>query len=203
MDYFILSGSTSRGDQYSPNDRAAVIDLWLEEATPDRLLACCWVPEDIEHAVARSITPMAVLTAASTADSIAFLRGLPRGSTIYSHPMFGGATFDAELAQRAQALDIVPAGGKLAKVTVDEIPAIRSATNSRFRLWDGSSRHIAASLAAGAAGVVATPLSAFSTAMPEKEIGTIQAVVDSMQTTLDGLRDRSARSDFLIREATL
>ncbi|MEG8183938.1 hypothetical protein GZH49_36315 [Nocardia terpenica] len=202
VDYFILSGSTARGDLLDPADRAAILDLWLEITEPKRLLTCCWVPEDIRHAIDRSVVPMAVLRNPDHASAVAFLAQLPPQSTIYSHPMFGGQVFDSKLADEARIRDVLPAGGKIAKITTAQVHDLHAAAGDEFRLWDGSSRRIAASLAAGAAGVVATPLSVFGDDFPSKDLDGIQAAVNAVQSTLDALPTRATRSDMLMQRVS-
>jgi hypothetical protein len=204
VDYFILSGSTTRGQDLTPSQRADILDLWLTVAEPHRLLACCWEPEDFEHAAERGIAPMATMRNLDGLDAtLTFLSGLPAGAYVYSHPMFGGHVFDVAVAQAAQEPGILPAGGKLAKIKPAEVTEIHSATGNAFRLWDGSSRRIQASLSAGAAGVVATPLCAFDTALPAKEPALVQAAVDPVQDALDALPDRPARTNELLTRAAL
>jgi dihydrodipicolinate synthase/N-acetylneuraminate lyase len=202
VDRFILSGSTTRGQDLTPAQRGDILDLWLTVAQPQRLLACCWDPEDFEHAARRGIAPMATMRKLDGIEAaVTFLRHLPTGAYIYSHPMFGGNTFDAALAQAATQQGILLAGGKLAKITTPAITEIHTVTGDAFRLWDGSSRRIQRSLNAGAAGVVATPLCAFNSPLPEKEPGLIQAIVDSVQDALDALPDRPARTRELLSRA--
>ena len=202
VDYFILSGSTTRGQDLTPGQRADILDLWLDVTGPSRLLACCWDHADFDHAAKRSITPMATMRNLNGHEAaLAFLRELPVGSYVYSHPMFGGSVFDAELAAVANREGILPAGGKVAKITKSAITEVHRAAGAGFRLWDGSSRRIQASLDAGAAGVVATPLCAFDTDLPSKQPRLIQAVVDPVQADLDALPDRPARTAELLRRA--
>lgn len=203
VDYFILSGSTTRGQDLTPSQRAAILDLWLTVAEPQRLLACCWEPEDFDHAVRRGIAPMATIRSLDGIDAaLAFLRTLPDGAYIYSHPMFGGSVFDAAVADAAKQEGILPAGGKIAKITAAATSEIRAVTGNAFKIWDGSSRRILTSLRAGAAGVVATPLCAFDAILPTKEPDLIQAVIDPVQDTLDALPDRPARTQEFLARAT-
>lgn len=203
VDHFILSGSTTRGQDLTPSQRADILDLWLTVAEPQRLLACCWDPEDFDYAVQRGIAPMATMRNLDGSDAaLAFLRRLPPGAYIYSHPMFGGISFDVVFAEAAKQEGILPAGGKLAKITTSDIAEIHAVTGNAFRLWDGSSRRIQASLDVGAAGVVATPLCAFDATLPAKEPDLIQAVVDQVQDALDALPDRPARHRELLTRAT-
>jgi hypothetical protein len=202
VDFFLLSGSTTRGFEHRPSERAAVLDLWLALTPASRLLACCWKPDDLAHAAQRGIAPVAVMQGlADQTQALAFLRTLPSGAHIYSHPMFGGAVFDAGLAGAAREQGVLPAGGKLAKISTTEITKVHATTGYTFRLWDGSSRRIRASVDAGAAGVVATPLCAFDTELPAKDIDLLQAAVDSVQRTLDALPDRASRTAELISRA--
>jgi dihydrodipicolinate synthase/N-acetylneuraminate lyase len=202
VDYFILSGSTTRGQDLTPSQRADILDLWLTVAEPQRLLACCWEPEDFDHAAQRGIAPMATMRNLNGIDAaLAFLRLLPHGAYIYSHPMFGGNVFDSSLAEAAKQEGVLPAGGKLAKVTTQAISEIHAVTGDAFRLWDGSSRRIQTSLDAGAAGVVATPLCAFDAVLPDKEPQLIQAIIDPVQDALDALPDRPARTKELAARA--
>src|SRR5690606_2551616 len=129
------------------------------------------------------------------------LRALPSGAYIYSHPMFGGAVFDAGLAGAAREQGVLPAGGKLAKISATDITKVHATAGAAFHLWDGSSRRIRSSVDAGAAGVVATPLCAFDTDLPAKDIALVQAAVDPVQRTLDALPDRASRTAELISRA--
>jgi dihydrodipicolinate synthase/N-acetylneuraminate lyase len=202
-DYFILSGSTAGGQDLTPGQRAGILDLWLDITEPGRLLACCWEPRDFDHAASRGIAPMATMrNLDGPAAALAFLRDLPAGAYIYSHPMFGGSVFDAELAAAASSAGVLPAGGKIAKITTPAITDVHRAAGDGFRLWDGSSRRILASLDAGAAGVVATPLCTFDTDLPPKQVHLIQAAVDPVQAHLDALADRPARAAELLRKAS-
>jgi hypothetical protein len=202
VDYFILSGSTTRGQDLTPGQRAEILDLWLDVTEPSRLLACCWERADFDHAAKRGIAPMATMRNLDGDEAaLGFLRELPAGAYIYSHPMFGGSVFDADLATAASRAGILPAGGKIAKLTKPAITEVHRAAGDSFRLWDGSSRHIKASLDAGAAGVVATPLCAFDVSLPGKRPHLIQARVDPVQADLDALPDRPARTAELLRRA--
>jgi hypothetical protein len=147
------------------------------------------------------VTPMAVLRHLTRDNALKFLHELPYAATIYSHPMFEGAVFDPALARDARTADALPFGGKVAKLNTDQVRALHAAAGDAFRLWDGSSRRIAASLSAGAAGIVATPLSSFSDNFPAKDIAAIQLAVDPVQSALDAMPTRADRTDALIRKA--
>lgn len=198
VDRFLLNGSTTRGDLLSPASRAEIVDLWAEVVGPDRLLACAWAPADFEAAAQRHVTPMGVMHGIRTgAEALVFLRGLPHGATIYSHPMFG-LPLTPELVSRATDVGCLPAGGKLAKVKVGEISEIHQLAPD-FALWDGSVRHLRESLQAGAAGVVATPLAPLLVnGLPPKDVDKVQAAVSAVQSALDVLPDRPSRSAYLL-----
>lgn len=173
-------------------ERAAVLDLWLDLVPPTRLLACCWTPDDLATAAERNVTPIVVMRDLHDGDAAdRFLRDLPPGSYVYSHPAHSSVL---TLCARAQESDTLPAGGKLAKVSPDDIRAVRAETGPYFELWDASSRDIAGSVAAGASGVVATPLSPFAEPLPPRELAVVQVVLDQQQRQLDDLGSRDARS---------
>ncbi|UGT63414.1 hypothetical protein [Nocardia asteroides] len=202
VDYFILSGSTTRGNLLSVDERAAVLDLWLEVTEPERLLPCCWVAADLSNAAQRGVRPMAVLKGLSRSEAIDYCTQLPDAATIYSHPMFGGVQFDGQLAADLRQGGALPSAGKVAKITSDEVRAIQAAAGEAFRLWDGSSRRIATSLSEGAAGVVATPLSPFQADFPPRSVASIQRAVDAVQAGLDALPTRAERTKMLMDQAS-
>uniref|UniRef100_UPI003F49929D hypothetical protein n=1 Tax=Nocardia sp. CA-095871 TaxID=3239971 RepID=UPI003F49929D len=197
VDIFLLNGSTTSGDLLSPDERATVLDIWLEAVDTTRLLACSWSDMDYQAAAARHVTPMAAMTASDLTATQQLLQELPAGSTIYSHPALLGYPFTPELAAWAKKAGHLPAGGKLAKVQPQEIHQIRS-TAPEFALWDGSSRHIRRSVDAGAAGVVATPLSAVLADLPPRSLSRVQPSINTVQAALDQLPDRLAKRYWLL-----
>lgn len=202
IDRFLLNGSTTRGDMLTAEERAAVLDLWIEVVGADRLMTCCWNAKDIAVAQNRRVTPMAVMhNVGSVAEALAFLSRCPPDAFIYSHPMFG-QHLTPEIAANAAQRDQLPAGGKLAKVSLAEIAEIgRHAP--RFAVLDGSSRQIRASLGAGASGIVATPLAGnFGRNLPPgADLDDLQRAADDVQSELDRLPDRPARHRFLAEQA--
>lgn len=200
IERFLINGSTTRGDELTRSERAAVLDVWLSVLDSARLLACTWDSDDIAVAADRGITPMAVMRGLDSTDAgLQFLHALPRSATVYSHPLFG-STLDLELVQLARREECLPAGGKLAKLKPHEIEAIHRAA-PEFRLWDGSCRHIRESLAAGADGIVATPLAGLICGeLPLKDLDNVQRTVDNVQQNLDELPDRPARRRYLLRQ---
>lgn len=125
------------------------------------------------------------------------LADLPASAYVYSHPKYGSTLFDATLAGAARQRAILPAGAKLSKITTDDITTIRHAAGARWTLWDASARHINASLAAGASGVVATPLSHLPTPFPNRSPSVLQRAIDAMQQELDPLPSPAERSQLL------
>ena len=198
IDAGLLSGSTTRGDLLTVAQRADLIDLWRQHVPADRLIACCWTTDDVTAAAERGVAPMIVLRdLADRQAALDFLASLPAGTYIYSHPMYTPTVFDAELAAAACAEKVLPAGGKLAKVDLNEVTAIRAAAGPGFRLWDGRCRHIAASAEAGAAGVIVTPLSHIPDPFPEPNLPDLQAAVDRYQAAIDAQPDRPHRTALL------
>lgn len=88
-------------------------------------------------------------------------------------------------------------GAKISKLAVGDIGRIRSSIGDGFTLWDGSSRHIEASLAAGASGVVATPLSVLPEPFPRRSVEELQATVHRLYAEVDGAVSREDRMDLL------
>ena len=202
VDAYLLSGSTTRGDLLTIAQRADLIDLWLQHLPPQRLIACCWHPEDITEATARGVAAMMVMRNLSDRRAaVEFLANLPLGTYIYSHPIYTPAVFDAALAADAAAAGVLPAGGKIAKIGVEGVAKVHAVTGPDFALWDGSSRHIAASVRAGAAGVIATPLSPLPSPFPSADLHVLQPAIDTIQAALDVLPSRAERTAMLTRMA--
>jgi len=197
-DAFILSGSTTRGDQLTVDERAELLDLWSSLAPASRLVACCWCEEDVQEAARHAITPMIVMHSMPEAEqALSLLASLPPGAHVYSHPKYGSAVLDASLTAAARQRGVLPAGAKISKITAEDISAIRHAAGSPWTLWDASARHIHTSLAAGASGVVATPLSHIPTPFPQRALAVLQPAIDAVQQQLDDLPSRAARSGLL------
>lgn len=171
VDRFILSGTTTKGQRQSEAERTAVLDLWLGLASSTRLLACCWSMGDVENARRRAVTPIVVMRdLPDRAAAYKFLRSLPAGAYVYSHPTHSPVVLDAQLCADTRAAGFLPVGAKVAKVTRGDIQAMRAQTSPEFALWDASSRDVRASVAAGASGVVATPLSPIARPFPARDL---------------------------------
>ncbi len=199
----ILSGTTTGGHQASEADRAAIVELWAETIGTDRLTACCWTAADITNATATGVVPMVVLRdLANDHDALNLFAGLPRPSYLFSHPDFSPTTLTPQLASAAQTTGILPAAAKVSKVPPDRIAALRTATGPYFTLWDGTARHIAESLTAGADGIVTAPLSHLPDPFPTQDVTELQTAIDTAQHHLDTHHGRDARIAALLAMAT-
>lgn len=198
VDRFILSGTTARGYSMTEQERLCVLRVWLDHTEVARVLACCWSRADVDNAAAQGATPIVAMPHLHSDDAtLRFLASLPAGSFIYSHPGNSPTVFDAQLCSKARSSDCLPVGAKLSKVSRSEIAAVRAHAGSSFILWDGSSRDIADSIAAGATGVVTTPLSPITQPFPPRDLTQLQHALDEMQAHLDQLPSREARSNHL------
>ncbi|ORT51527.1 hypothetical protein [Frankia sp. KB5] len=199
---FILSGTTTGGHHATPAERATVVDLWADTVGTDRLTACCWTREDIDHAWRRNVVPMAVLrNLADQAEALDFLSGLPRPVYLFSHPEFSPATCTPALATAAAHAGVLPAAAKVSKMPVDQIRELRASTGPDFTIWDGTARHIADSLTAGTDGIVAAPLSHLPDPFPGPNVTALQHAIDTTQAHLDTLPSREARAAALFHLA--
>ena len=133
--------------------------------------------------------------------ALEFFATLPAGTYVYSHPMYTATVLDAVLAEEAAAADVLPAGGKIAKIGPPDIAALRAAAGPGFALWDGSSRRISERLEAGADGIIATPLSHLPTSFPSRGLSILQTSIDCVQAELDALPTRAERTDLLLQYA--
>ncbi|MEU5410488.1 hypothetical protein [Nocardia asteroides] len=197
VERFLINGSTTGGRELHVAEREAVLDIWLDVVGRERLLACSWSWRDITTACERGVLPMAVMTPDFVgADVLQWLGKLPP-ATIYSHPAYGASAWTPELARTSTAAGIAPLGGKISKVSLDQVSELHRAA-PRFTLWDGSARHIGQSISAGAAGVVLTPLAGDLRRLPPKSIEDVQRFVDVVQAELDQIKAKSARRELLL-----
>ena len=187
IDFFMLSGSIGGGKTSSPSTRRLTAEVWARIVPPERLFGCAWGKEDYACLRDLGIRPMVVLQDLRDTESLVrFFATMPAGAFFYSHPDYTSTTFTAAAAARAVRAGVLPAGVKLSKVTPDEIRAVRDAAGPGFLLYDGRSRHLAASLAAGATGVVAVPLSLIPDNLPARaDVAALQQVIDEVQLQLD------------------
>lgn len=198
VDRFILSGTTARGYSMTERERLCVLRVWLDHTDPARVLACCWSRSDVDNAAEQGVTPIVVIPHLHDDHAaLRFLASLPAGSFVYSHPGNSPTVFDDQLCSKARSSDCLPVGAKLSKASRSEIAAVRAQAGPSFILWDGSSRDIAESIAAGATGVVTTPLSPITQPFPPRDLTQLQPVLNEVQAHLDQLPSREARSDHL------
>jgi hypothetical protein len=95
-------------------------------------------------------------------------------------------TVTPEIARTARSLGWLPAGGKICKVSLPEVTALRTATGPGFQLYDGRCRHLAESRAAGATGSIVVPLTHLPADLPPREdLPALQHLVDHGQALLD------------------
>lgn len=198
IDRFILSGTTARGYLMTEQERLGVLRVWLDHTDPARVLACCWSRADVDNSASQGVTPIvAIPHLDNDRAALRFLASLPAGSFIYSHPGNSPTVFDAQLCSKARSSDCLPVGAKLSKASHREIAAVRAQAGPSFILWDGSSRDIAGSIAAGATGVVTTPLSPITPPFPPRNLAHLQPALNEVQAHLDRLPSQDARSDHL------
>jgi dihydrodipicolinate synthase/N-acetylneuraminate lyase len=197
-DRFILSGSTALGDLLTVEERALVLEVWSGVTDPSRLLACCWCHEDIEHAEHRRILPLVVMRdLPDQGAACSFFGDLAAGAFVYSNPKFTPTPLDPALAAAARERGVLPAGAKISKINLEDIGKLRAHVGLGFTLWDGSSRHIGASLAAGASGIVATPLAALPSPFPYRSVEELQSVLRELYAQVDRAGSRTDRMDLL------
>ncbi len=200
---FILSGTTTGGHLATTAERARVLDIWADIAGLSRITACCWTAADVTAAEHRGITPMVVLRDLATGpQALRFLAALPRPNYLFSHPEFSPTTLTPQLSRAAADAGCLPTGAKVSKAAPGDLAAFRVATGPTFTLWDGTARHIAESLAAGADGIVAAPLSHIPDPFPPPDLPELQQAIDRTQTHLDQLPGRTARTTALVNLAT-
>ncbi len=131
------------------------------------------------------------------AEASSFFAELPEGAFVYSNPMFTLTPLDPALAAEAKQQGVLPAGAKVSKIALRDIEAICAMVGPRFVLWDGSSRHIGASLAAGASGIVAMPLSILPFPFPRRLIEELQLALQPLQARVDAAISRENLMDLL------
>jgi dihydrodipicolinate synthase/N-acetylneuraminate lyase len=199
LDHFMVNGTIGGGETSTPDERRTLLEIWAQHLPASRLLACCWTPEDLAHAADVGITPIAVLqNHPDDAALLSFLATLPPGAWVYSHPKYSPVTFTHAVATHARREGCLPAGGKICKVSLDDVTQLRQATGKRFGLYDGRCRHLARSVQAGATGIIAVPLSPLPVDLPERDdIDGVQDVINRVQAIIDTLPRLRDRNDML------
>jgi dihydrodipicolinate synthase/N-acetylneuraminate lyase len=198
LDYFILSGTTTEGDTFTVGERAQVLDIWLKTTDKSRLVACCWNRADIDAALERGIRPMAVMRGLRDEnEAIAFFRTLPAGAFAYSHPTHTVVVLTPALLGTAVHTGCRPAGAKISKLNVGDLPLVRRSGGDSFAIWDGSARQLQESLTSGANGVVATSLSSLPAPFPKPHLLELDSYLKAEQRDLDLHPEPSDRADWL------
>jgi dihydrodipicolinate synthase/N-acetylneuraminate lyase len=204
VDLFLVSGSLGGGSMLSRQARRDLLTVWLDEVGPARLVACGWEAGELEEIGELGVRPVAVLR--ELRDEVAVIKAfekLPAGSFVYSHPQYTRATLTPAVAEKARADGFLPAGAKVSKVSLDEVRTLRAAAGPEFALFDGRCRHLAASVEAGATGVVAVPLSVIPADLPPRDdLDGVQAVIDRYQAVVDAEPDVAAQAAALTRILT-
>lgn len=199
LDLFLVSGTIGGGETSTPVERRRLLELWTERVSPDRLLACAWSAEDLEYTAECGVRPIAVLRAHDDVAALgAYLARLPAGAFVYSHPKYTPTTFTPAVARHARQAGSLPVGGKICKVSLDDVANLRAATEETFQLYDGRCRHVASSVQAGATGVVAVPLCVLPADLPDRDdVEAIQRTIDRTQTRIDAVAEVPARIAML------
>jgi len=180
VDHILVSGSAADGESLDADQRARVLDVWLDAAPPGRLIAACWSLQDVTAALTRTVRPMIVLQdLPDQRAALQLLATLPVGAYVYSHPRYTTATLDPALAHAAASAGVLPAGAKVSKVTTGDIAALREACGLELDLWHGSARDISGSIDAGASAVVVTALADLPEPFPPEDVAALQALVDA------------------------
>jgi dihydrodipicolinate synthase/N-acetylneuraminate lyase len=187
LDLFLMSGTIGGGESSTPAVRRHVLELWAARVPRDRLLACVWTPDDLAHAADCGVRPIVVLRDLADAAAMwAALAKLPPGAFVYSHPNYAPTTFTPAVAEAARRSSTRPAGGKICKVSLDDVRDLRTGTGDDFQLYDGRCRHVVESVRAGATGVVAVPLCTLPTDLPDRfDTDAVQRTIDRVQAHID------------------
>lgn len=201
FDRFLLSGSIGLGLGTPMRARLKTLEIWLDHVASDRLLACSWDAKESSEICRMGVRPMVVLQNAEDERRILrIMSDLPVGAWVYSHPQYSTAVLSAAVLRAARDEGVLPAGAKVSKVNVDEVRALRDAAGPDFALFDGRCRHVAASVAAGATGVVAVPLTVLPEDLPPREsFDALQAVIDRGQAVVDAHVDVAGQARALRR----
>lgn len=98
------------------------------------------------------------------ADLVGFHRATGGSWMLYSHPAQTALPLTCDLAERLVHLKARPAGAKVSKETPGGIGKLRRIVGPDFLLWDGTDRHIADSVTAGADAAVSQTVGALAVA---------------------------------------
>lgn len=195
----LLCGSTGRGDSLPAPVREQVFAVWADVLPAERLLCCAWGAVEAATLVGRGHRVLLAMPAPvgpmPVTELAALIGGLGGAVYLYSHPRFGWQ-ITAGILTELRGHGAEPTGMKLSKCSLGELAACRRAGSAGLTLWDGTARHVRASVAAGADGVVAACLAALPGNGPVGPDG-IQRLADPMLRALDALPDRARRLGWL------
>jgi len=199
LDHFLVNGTIGGGETSTPSERRALLETWAAHVPTIRLLACAWEPADLDHARELGIRPTVVMRGLpDDAAALNLFARMPAGYWVYSHPKYSPATLTPTVAIAARAAGTLPTGGKICKVSLDDVTRLRAAAGPDFQLYDGRCRHLARSIAAGATGVIAVPLACLPADLPTPEdVAALQRVIDRTQALIDDRPHLADRIDLL------
>jgi dihydrodipicolinate synthase/N-acetylneuraminate lyase len=191
LDGFLVSGSLGLGPTMSAASRLDSLAIWREHMPAGRLLGCAWDAAEVAEVYQLGVRPVAVLRCAEDDHAVlGQLEGLPGQAWVYSHPQYSPAVLSSGVVEKARAAGVLPAGAKVSKVGPGEVRSLRDAAGPSFALFDGRCRHVRASVAAGATGVVAVPLATLPEDLPPRDdLDGLQAVIDRGQRVVDAFPD--------------
>lgn len=180
---FIVCGSNGQGSCMTQDERITLLDLWLQNTSAERVVMCCWSATDHEVALARGVTP---LLTSSLFKSV---------GTAYSHCLIYSHPNDSpvDLCSLRELVN----GAKVSKVDLRTLSHFRSWFGRDFELLHGSSRSCAASLAAGASGIVSSALSVVPSPFPRSDVHSTQLAADRIQSVLDSVGSKTLRTRAL------
>lgn len=194
LDGFIVSGTIGEGDLLTPGERHNLLSVWLDELTSVRVLGCVWESADLTAVLDSGARPLVLMHRVGTRDeALRWLGELPSQAFVYSHPRYTTRTYDPDIATAARARGIAPAGGKICKVGLAELTALRGAAGPGFQLYDGRCRHLSRSVESGATGVIAVPLCTFPVLPQPDDMVGVQALIAAVQVVVDARSSRAAR----------
>jgi len=201
LDGFLVAGSLGLGFRLPERVQWDLLEVWRSHVPADRLFACAWRPSETLRISDAGVRPVLVLRDLKDDDAVLrALESLPTDALVYSHPQYTGAVLSSAVVDKARSIGSLPAGAKVSKVELEDVRALREAAGPEFALFDGRCRHVCASVAAGATGVVAVPLTVLPEDLPPREnVHALQAVIDRGQAVVDAHSDVADQADALRR----
>jgi len=199
LDGFLVAGSLGLGATLAGKVRRDLVSVWLDNVAADRVLVCAWRRDELDEIADTGARPVLVLRDLGDEDAVlrAF-ESLPANALVYSHPQYTKAVLTPAVVDKGRAAGSLPAGAKVSKVGLGDVRALREAAGPEFALFDGRCRDVRASVAAGASGVVAVPLTVLPEDLPPRgDVDALQAVIDRGQVVVDAHSDVADQADAL------